>query len=242
MQLKGRILAAALIILLIAATASIHVYAKRAGYLDLKLQPFQYSSGNTNYTYIINVTGELNNSANAGFNFTANDFKTSSQSQCQLVLINQCDNNDPYQFACINQKYNLTYDQQYAAIVNHSTACPDYFLAGQISCLIYNGYCSVAQNSNATYHNSSYNTTTSYSTTIYTNGTQPENGSSNSTTVGQGGSTRTTTIYNTTTSYPTTTVSSNASNTKTPPPTKGSSWLSNIINEIIQFFQSLFKK
>ncbi len=167
-----------------------------------------------NTTYVaVNLSSEITNSGLAGYNFTQNDFSVSSPSQCVRVLISNCDNNNPSQFLCINGAYKSSYEQQHADLsFNESGFCPEYILAGYISCAMQSNYCVVTRNSNFTSPNQ--------------NNTQ--NNLTNSTV-----------ISTSATSSATTTVLPSINSTSV---NNGLSTISNIINEIIQFFQTLLQK
>jgi hypothetical protein len=172
------------------------------------------NSNGSNTTYIaVNISQELNNSVNAGYNFTPNDFRSASSAQCLLVLISPCDNNNPSQFVCINSAYNEIYAQQHANLSRNGGACPDYELAGSVSCTSSSNYCEVTRSAfGSPISNQSNSTINPGGPCIGTNGQL----CGNSTTIN--------------TSINTNTVDSAVSS------------FGNIINEIIQFVSGLIKK
>lgn len=112
----------------------------------------------------INVQQELNASASAGFNFTMQTFASSSASDCLLVQITPCNNNNPSQFVCINSAYYQSYLNQTQRIVKPGVVCPMYEIQGTISCGFESGYCIVTVRSQLTRESNSTNTTASTST------------------------------------------------------------------------------
>lgn len=131
------------------------------------------ASNATSASIAVNLTSELNNSRASGYNFTSNEFAANSPAQCSLSLITRCDNNVPSQFICINIEYNQTYSSQTSKInsnLSSGYACPEYVLAGIVSCGISQGDCVVLKSPpNYTVSNSSTaNYTSTYSSTATT--------------------------------------------------------------------------
>jgi len=91
-----------------------------------------------------NLVAALNASRAYGFNLTQGMFRSNSSSECVLVRVSFCDNNVPSQFACINSDYYQDYiGQRQAAFSGQGEICPQYLLAGTISCASAGGYCEV---------------------------------------------------------------------------------------------------
>lgn len=90
------------------------------------------------------VANVLNASGADGFNFTQQMFVSNSSSGCVLARISACDNNAPSQFACLNSGYYQAYlGQRQAAFSKQPQVCPQYLLAGTLSCVSSGGYCEV---------------------------------------------------------------------------------------------------
>jgi hypothetical protein len=95
------------------------------------------ASAGTNNTY--SYQNESQRASQDGYTLSSSAFSCSSALQCVKVLIAQCDNNNPSQFICINSAHlgefsNMTKN-------NGSVACPQYMLAGTISCSCTFNYC-----------------------------------------------------------------------------------------------------
>ncbi len=91
----------------------------------------------------VNLAQELNNSAGAGFSLDEGMFHANSSSDCAKELISQCDNNVPSQFVCVNQRYAANVSSQYGAIYSKPGMCPEFLLAGNVSCGLDDGSCVV---------------------------------------------------------------------------------------------------
>lgn len=90
------------------------------------------------------VANALNASKADGFVFSRQMFVSNSSSGCVLVQISACDNNVPSQFACLNQSYYQAYlGQRQAVFSRQPQVCPQYMLAGTLSCVSVGGYCEV---------------------------------------------------------------------------------------------------
>lgn len=128
---------------------------------------FNYTNS-SNATIVVNLTAELNNSAAAGYNFTANSFEANSSTACSLAQISKCDNNLPSQFVCINSTNEQSYLLQHQNLEGNGTVCPQYVLAGFLYCQVQNGACVVARNSTYSYNvvNTTNTTSTINQTTI----------------------------------------------------------------------------
>lgn len=176
------------------------------------------NSTNTSVDVVaVNLIAELNNSRNAGYNFTANEFAANTSSQCSLSLITPCDNNVPSQFVCINSAYSEIYTTQsnqiYSNFSSGGHACPLFLLAGLVSCGTQDGYCVVRDTPRSPLALNGTNTTTATysSTTIAYNQTSS---------------------YSSTITY-TSTMRYNATSSNT---------ITNLINQIVQFFKGIFGK
>ena len=96
-----------------------------------------------NATIAVNLTMELNNSEQAGFNLVQSMFYVNSSSECSKQLISACDNNVPSQFICINGLYSENVSSQYQRIYTTPQACPMFLMVGNLSCGIASNYCVV---------------------------------------------------------------------------------------------------
>lgn len=191
--------------------------------IALLMIPISSTYATTNSTNVsvgavaVNLTAELNNSRNAGYNFTVNEFAADTSSQCSLSLITPCNNNVPSQFVCINSTYSEIYAAQSNQIYSNFTfgrhVCPLFLLAGLVSCGTQDGYCVVRDTprSPPVLNNTNKTTATYDSTTIAYAST-----SSYSSTI----------VYTSTMHY-------NATS---------SNFITNLINQIIQFFKGIFGK
>lgn len=110
-------------------------------------EPVTQSNNNTsgNKTIAVNLTQELKNSAASGFTLNASMFYASSSSECSKEQISSCDNNVPSQFICVNQQYAVIVSSQYNSLYSTPVACPQFFMAGNISCSIVDNYCTVVK-------------------------------------------------------------------------------------------------
>jgi hypothetical protein len=104
-------------------------------------EPINLSSNSI--TIAVNLTQELNNSATQGFALNRSRFYATSASDCSRQLISWCDNNVPSQFICVNQQSVGVVSSQYKSAHSTPTACPDFILAGSVSCGLVNNYCVV---------------------------------------------------------------------------------------------------
>lgn len=87
------------------------------------------------------------NSTAKGFHITPQMIASNSSSQCALQLTTFCDNNEPSQFVCVNTAYSSNVSAQYQKIYSgKGQACPQFLLAGRLSCAVSGGYCTVADN------------------------------------------------------------------------------------------------
>jgi hypothetical protein len=73
-----------------------------------------------------------------GYTLNSSKFQCGYSSQCAKVQVSPCNNNEPSQFICINSAY--------AGKLANSTSgsasvCPQYLLAGVISCRCTSNYC-----------------------------------------------------------------------------------------------------
>jgi len=94
-----------------------------------------------------NVENSIGNATASGFHITPQMAAANSSSQCSLQQVTFCDNNEPSQFVCVNQAYASNVNAQYKLIyAGRGQACPEFVLAGHISCTISAGYCAVTDN------------------------------------------------------------------------------------------------
>jgi hypothetical protein len=105
--------------------------------------PPNTTSGNG--TVAVNLTQELKNSAASGFTLNESMFHANSSSECSRELISSCDNNVPSQFICVNQRYAGVVSSQYKTIYSKPTACPQFLMAGNVSCGLVSNYCAVVR-------------------------------------------------------------------------------------------------
>ncbi len=92
----------------------------------------------------VNLTQELNNSAQSGFVLNKTVFYSTSVSQCEKEQIAPCDNNNPDQFICVNRQYAADVAMQYNGIYSgREGVCALYFMEGTISCGLSDNYCVV---------------------------------------------------------------------------------------------------
>ncbi len=83
----------------------------------------------------LSATQMQQNADGYGIYLNVSMFSCGYVSGCEKVLVAPCNNNVPAQSACINPSYYSEYIQQYnARYANHTYACPDYIMAGNISC------------------------------------------------------------------------------------------------------------
>jgi hypothetical protein len=110
-------------------------------------EPVNLQSNSTpNETVTVNtVAQELEESAGAGFILNSSAFQANSQAECSRILISPCDNNEPSQFICVNQQYAEAVSSQYKSIYTKQTACPEFLMAGTVSCGLIDDYCVVVQ-------------------------------------------------------------------------------------------------
>lgn len=105
-----------------------------------------YTNGSLsgNYPIAVNLSQELNNSANGGLYLNKSAFASSSYPACAKVLISSCDNNVPSQFLCVGAYYadEVTQEAQ-GADANKPHVCPMFVEAGSIACGVSAGYCVV---------------------------------------------------------------------------------------------------
>lgn len=87
---------------------------------------------------IYSYQNETQRAEQNGYTIGSSAFSCSSTSQCVRVLITQCDNNNPSQFICINSAYLNKFNNM---TKNGSVICPQYMLAGVISCACASNYC-----------------------------------------------------------------------------------------------------
>jgi hypothetical protein len=92
----------------------------------------------------VNLTQELNNSAQNGFQLNSSQFYSTSSAQCTRESISGCNNNVPSQFICVNSQYAGAVASQHQTIYATPTVCPDFLMAGYVSCVAVQGYCEVA--------------------------------------------------------------------------------------------------
>ena len=94
-----------------------------------------------------NAQNEIANASVSGFEITSQMLASDNSSQCSLEQISFCNNNEPSQFVCVNQAYASNVNAQYKLIyAGRGQACPEFVLAGHISCTISAGYCAVTDN------------------------------------------------------------------------------------------------
>lgn len=105
--------------------------------------PTTLSQTNQSATLAVNLQEEINDSTAKGFLVNQSEFYSSSASQCSLELIDGCDNNEPSQFICVNQNYSSQISTQRMNIYSSSEVCPDFMLAGTLSCALQGNYCVV---------------------------------------------------------------------------------------------------
>ncbi len=96
-----------------------------------------------NATVAVTMQQELNNSAQAGFNIGQSELYSTSASRCSRELISACDNNVPSQFVCVNAQYASQVQLQYQSIYANPEVCPQFLMAGTVSCGIAQDYCVV---------------------------------------------------------------------------------------------------
>jgi hypothetical protein len=89
----------------------------------------------------------ISNATGSGFQMNATMLVANYSSQCVLQQISFCDNNEPSQFVCVNQAYSSNVSAQYHKIYSgRAEACPEFVLAGKISCAVSGNYCIVVDN------------------------------------------------------------------------------------------------
>lgn len=139
------IVAVTLFTLIVASLASYSSSKQQPGATET-VPPVNYTNGTATIT-TMNVSAELNNSLNEGFMFNYSVFSANSSSDCELVRISQCWNNAPSQAVCINKAYQTEYQRQFGGISNMTgpVICPMYFVSGNLSCGLSDGYCVLVQ-------------------------------------------------------------------------------------------------
>jgi hypothetical protein len=74
-----------------------------------------------------------------GYAPSASAFLCNSSAQCVKVQVAQCDNNNPLQFVCVNYNYLSEFANRTRS--GGPVACPQYMLAGIISCSCVSNHC-----------------------------------------------------------------------------------------------------
>lgn len=102
------------------------------------------------------VRRELNNTQHYGFNITSDMLAASLPSECTLVQVDYCNNNEPNQFVCVNEAYASNLKGQYGRIYNTTYpqmspgyVCPMFIAMGKLSCGLSGGYCTVIQSNSS---------------------------------------------------------------------------------------------
>jgi hypothetical protein len=103
--------------------------------LAISLRPLAVQSANSVYSY----QNESQRAAQNGYALNGSTFSCRFGYQCTKVLITRCDNNNPSQFVCINSAYLADFSNM--SRTNGSVVCPQYLLAGTISCECASNYC-----------------------------------------------------------------------------------------------------
>lgn len=101
------------------------------------------STANSTMNTTLSVMQQINYSSAYGFTLSQNMFHANSSSQCLLESISACNNNMPSQYVCANSQYANTIQAQYREVYSSPTVCPQFFMAGRISCSVTNNYCTV---------------------------------------------------------------------------------------------------
>jgi hypothetical protein len=94
-----------------------------------------------------NAQNEIANASVSGFEITSQMLASDNSSQCSLEQISFCNNNEPSQFVCVNQRYAANVSTQRVLMyAGRGEACPEFMLAGRLSCTSSAGYCTVVDN------------------------------------------------------------------------------------------------
>lgn len=151
MENKGsrKPLAYALYALVIFIVLSMFVYSisRNAPYQSSSISnsPSETSVTNTTNIYsppqFTNYTSQLNNTKALGYNFNYSSFYCGSYNDCILVHTAQCNNNLPYQSACININAYSSYAAHKANMSKTKVMCPYFMIQGSLSCQCVNNYC-----------------------------------------------------------------------------------------------------
>lgn len=90
---------------------------------------------------VTNYTTQLENTKALGYNFNDSSFYCGSYNDCILVHTAQCNNNLPYQSACINIGAYSSYAAHKANVSKTRAMCPYFMIQGSLSCRCVNNYC-----------------------------------------------------------------------------------------------------
>ena len=141
-------LAYALYAIVVFLVLSLFVYSTSRN-VPYQLPITQNSSGVTNTTsiyappQITNYTVQLENTKALGYKFNDSSFYCGSQNDCILVHTAPCNNNLPYQSACININAYSSYAAHKENISKTRTVCPYFMIQGSLSCQYASNYCEV---------------------------------------------------------------------------------------------------